>query len=62
MHDGPTLAQWELDERLSLIALIKPEFLEHQSALIDYNVGVFRDSILSIQALEAAPAAESEQS
>lgn len=54
MHDGPTLAHWEIDERLSLIAMLRPEFLEQQSALIDFNVDIFRQSILKIQEIEAS--------
>lgn len=52
MQTGLTLAHWEMDERLSLIALLRPGIIDRQAALVDFNVDVFRQGILQIQRVE----------
>ncbi|GAA5944774.1 hypothetical protein JCM1841_001887 [Sporobolomyces salmonicolor] len=58
---GATIAQWAINDHLSLVALIRPHTQEQHAALIDYNVATFRQAVLAIfdvgsPARPAAPA------
>lgn len=53
MSNGLTLAHWEIDEKLSLLAMLRPDVIENQSALVEFNVDIFRQSIFQIQRVEA---------
>ncbi|GAA5862469.1 hypothetical protein JCM3774_002528 [Rhodotorula dairenensis] len=45
---GATIAQWSINETLSLVALLRPHAQEQHAALIDYNVATFRQAVLAI--------------
>lgn len=53
MSNGLTLAHWEIDGKLSLLAMLRPDVIENQSALVEFNVDIFRQSIFQIQRVEA---------
>ncbi|GAA5876583.1 hypothetical protein JCM16303_003589 [Sporobolomyces ruberrimus] len=45
---GATIAQWTINDNLSLVALLRPHAQDQHSALIDYNVATFRQAVLAI--------------
>ncbi|GAA5953073.1 hypothetical protein JCM3765_007401 [Sporobolomyces pararoseus] len=45
---GATIAQWTINDNLSLVALLRPHAQDQHSALIDYNVATFRKAVLAI--------------
>ncbi|GAA5882200.1 hypothetical protein JCM1840_000747 [Sporobolomyces johnsonii] len=45
---GATIAQWGINDHLSLVALVRPHTQEQHAALIDYNVATFRQAVLAI--------------
>ncbi|GAA5934872.1 Gtr2p [Sporobolomyces koalae] len=45
---GSTIAQWTLNDNLSLVALVRPHAQDQHAALIDYNVSTFRQAVLAI--------------
>lgn len=45
---GATIAQWSINDTLSLVALVRPHAQEQHAALIDYNVATFRQAVLAI--------------
>ncbi|GAA5975608.1 hypothetical protein JCM5350_002667 [Sporobolomyces pararoseus] len=45
---GATIAQWTINDNLSLVALLRPHAQDQHSALIDYNVATFRRAVLAI--------------
>ncbi|GAA5832716.1 hypothetical protein JCM3766R1_004309 [Sporobolomyces carnicolor] len=45
---GATIAQWTINENLSLVALLRPHAQDQHSSLIDYNVSTFRKAVLAI--------------
>ncbi|GAA5820897.1 hypothetical protein JCM3770_004857 [Rhodotorula araucariae] len=45
---GATIAQWSVNEHLSLVALLRPHTQEQHAALIDYNVATFRQAVLAV--------------
>ncbi|KWU45083.1 hypothetical protein RHOSPDRAFT_33331 [Rhodotorula sp. JG-1b] len=45
---GATIAQWSINDILSLVALVRPHAQEQHAALIDYNVATFRQAVLAI--------------
>ncbi|TKA51850.1 hypothetical protein B0A53_05202 [Rhodotorula sp. CCFEE 5036] len=48
---GATIAQWSINDTLSLVALVRPHAQEQHAALIDYNVATFRQAVLAIFAV-----------
>ncbi|GAA5915830.1 Gtr2p [Sporobolomyces salmoneus] len=45
---GATIAQWTINDNLSLVALLRPHAQDQHSSLIDYNVATFRKAVLAI--------------
>ncbi|BGP42581.1 GTP-binding protein gtr2 [Rhodotorula kratochvilovae] len=45
---GATIAQWSINDHLSLVALLRPHTQEQHAALIDYNVATFRQAVLAV--------------
>ncbi|KAK4336049.1 GTP-binding protein GTR2 [Rhodotorula toruloides] len=45
---GATIAQWSINDHLSLVALLRPHTQDQHSAMIDYNVATFRQAVLAI--------------
>ncbi|ORY84678.1 Gtr1/RagA G protein conserved region-domain-containing protein [Leucosporidium creatinivorum] len=48
LSTGATIAQWGINNNLSLVALLRPHMMEQHAALIDYNVSTFREAVLAI--------------
>ncbi|GAA5843349.1 hypothetical protein JCM9279_002073 [Rhodotorula babjevae] len=45
---GATIAQWSINDHLSLVALLRPHTQDQHAALIDYNVATFRQAVLAV--------------
>ncbi|GAA6058777.1 hypothetical protein JCM10212_001893 [Sporobolomyces blumeae] len=45
---GATIAQWTINDHLSLVSLLRPHAQDSHSSLIDYNVSTFRQAVLAI--------------
>ncbi|GAA5853742.1 hypothetical protein JCM8547_007430 [Rhodosporidiobolus lusitaniae] len=45
---GATIAQWSINDHLSLVALLRPHAQDQHAALVDYNVGEFRRAVLAV--------------
>ncbi|GAA5837228.1 hypothetical protein JCM11251_004940 [Rhodosporidiobolus azoricus] len=45
---GATIAQWSINDHLSLVALIRPHAQDHHAALVDFNVAEFRSAVRAV--------------
>ncbi|GAA6023630.1 hypothetical protein JCM10207_005092 [Rhodosporidiobolus poonsookiae] len=45
---GATIAQWSINDHLSLVALLRPHAQDQHAALVDYNVAEFRRAATAI--------------
>ncbi|POY76333.1 hypothetical protein BMF94_0529 [Rhodotorula taiwanensis] len=45
---GATIAQWTINDTLSLVALLRPHAQDQHAALIDYNIATFRQAVIAI--------------
>ncbi|GAA6038287.1 hypothetical protein JCM8097_003923 [Rhodosporidiobolus ruineniae] len=48
---GATIAQWSINDHLSLVALLRPHAQDQHAALVDYNIAEFRRAVLATLAL-----------
>ncbi|GAA5892353.1 hypothetical protein JCM6882_003648 [Rhodosporidiobolus microsporus] len=45
---GATIAQWSINDHLSLVALIRPHAQDQHAALVDFNVAEFRSAVRAV--------------
>lgn len=47
-HPGATIAHWTIDDRLSLIAIVRPGMVERHGALLEFNVDRLREAVVGV--------------
>ncbi|GAA5973234.1 hypothetical protein JCM11641_006337 [Rhodosporidiobolus odoratus] len=52
---GATIAQWSINDNLSLVTLLRPHAQDQHSALIEYNVAEFRRAVLAVFEVGVSP-------